>query len=168
MTPFRNNGTHSAGPSTYGSWVRTYNKLFSCKSVLTVTEPSQMKSVRMEGCHEGLFREFVGTCTVCCTLRIVEYDHWPYSPARKYSKQYQRITGVTHVTHFRRNGKYSIGPSTYEHGQFSPCPFFRCVGGGWMISVRTEGCHVGHSGELAGTVCCIYGQAILPMFINRI
>ena len=30
-----------------------------------VTEPSRMKSVRTEGCHVGLFREFVGTA--CCT-----------------------------------------------------------------------------------------------------
>ena len=129
VTPFRKNGKHSTGPSTYGSWLRTYNKLFSCKSVLTVTEPSRMKSVRMEGCHEGLFREFVGTCTVCCTLRIVEYDHWPYSPARKYSKQYQRITGVTHVTHFRRYGKYSIGPSTWaKYLRTVSFPRFRSFG----------------------------------------
>ena len=36
MTPFRRYGKHSTGPSTYGPWVRTYSKLFSCKSVLTV------------------------------------------------------------------------------------------------------------------------------------
>ena len=36
VTPFRKYGTHSTGPSTYGRWVRTYSKLFSCKSVLTV------------------------------------------------------------------------------------------------------------------------------------
>ena len=36
VTPFRKYGKHSTGPSTYGPWVRTYSKLFSCKSVLTV------------------------------------------------------------------------------------------------------------------------------------
>ena len=36
VTPFRKYGKHSTGPSTYGSWVRTYSKLFSCKFVLTV------------------------------------------------------------------------------------------------------------------------------------
>ena len=30
-----------------------------------LTEPSQMKSVHTEGCHVGLFREFV--VTACCT-----------------------------------------------------------------------------------------------------
>ena len=37
VTPFRKYGKHSTGPSTYGPWVRTYSKLFSCKSVLTVS-----------------------------------------------------------------------------------------------------------------------------------
>ena len=36
VTPFRKYGKHSTGSSTYGPWVRTYSKLFSCKSVLTV------------------------------------------------------------------------------------------------------------------------------------
>ena len=36
VTPFRKYGKHSTGPSTYGPWVRTYSKLFSCKPVLTV------------------------------------------------------------------------------------------------------------------------------------
>ena len=36
VTPFRKYGKHSTGPSTYGLWVHTYSKLFSCKSVLTV------------------------------------------------------------------------------------------------------------------------------------
>ena len=36
VTPFRKYGKHSTGPSSYGSRVRTYNKLFSSKSVLTV------------------------------------------------------------------------------------------------------------------------------------
>ena len=36
MTPFRKYGKHSIGSSTYGPWVRTYSKLFSRKSVLTV------------------------------------------------------------------------------------------------------------------------------------
>ena len=36
VTSFRKYGKHSTGPSTYGPWVRTYSKLFSSKSVLTV------------------------------------------------------------------------------------------------------------------------------------
>ena len=36
MTSPRKHGKHSTGPSTYEPWVRTYSKLFSCKSVLTV------------------------------------------------------------------------------------------------------------------------------------
>ena len=36
VTSFRKYGKHLSGPSTYGSWLRTYSKLFSCKSVLTV------------------------------------------------------------------------------------------------------------------------------------
>ena len=63
----RKYGKLSTGPSTYGPWVRTYSKLFSCKSVLTVlvTEPSRMKTVRTDGCHVYLLWEFVGTA--CCT-----------------------------------------------------------------------------------------------------
>ena len=37
VTPFHKYGKHSTGPSTYGPWVRTYNKLFSCMSVLMVS-----------------------------------------------------------------------------------------------------------------------------------
>ena len=36
VTSFRKYGKHSTAPSTYGPWVRTCSKLFSCKSVLTV------------------------------------------------------------------------------------------------------------------------------------
>ena len=39
VTPFpcfRKYGKHSTGPSIYGPWVRTYSKLFSCKSVFTI------------------------------------------------------------------------------------------------------------------------------------
>ena len=36
VTPFRKYGSHSTGLSTYGPWVRTYSKLFSCKSVPAV------------------------------------------------------------------------------------------------------------------------------------
>ena len=35
-TPFRKYGKHSTGLSTYWLWVRSYSKLFSCKSVLTI------------------------------------------------------------------------------------------------------------------------------------
>ena len=30
VTPFRKYRKHSTGPSTYGPWVHTYSKLFSC------------------------------------------------------------------------------------------------------------------------------------------
>ena len=36
VTPFRKCGKRSTGPSTYGLWVRTCSKLFSCKSALAV------------------------------------------------------------------------------------------------------------------------------------
>ena len=36
VTPFRKYGKRSTGPSTYGPWVCTHSKLFSCKSVLMV------------------------------------------------------------------------------------------------------------------------------------
>ena len=36
VTLFPKYGKHSTGPSTYGPWVRTYSKSFSCKPVLTV------------------------------------------------------------------------------------------------------------------------------------
>ena len=36
VTLFLKYGKHSTGPSTYGPWVRTYSKSFSCKPVLTV------------------------------------------------------------------------------------------------------------------------------------
>ena len=36
VTPSCTYGKHSTGPSTNRSWVRTYNRLFSCKSVLKI------------------------------------------------------------------------------------------------------------------------------------
>ena len=36
VTSFRKYGKHSTRPSTYGPCVRTYSKLFSCQSVLTL------------------------------------------------------------------------------------------------------------------------------------
>ena len=36
VTPFRKYRKRLIGPSTYEAWVRTYSKLFFCKSVLTV------------------------------------------------------------------------------------------------------------------------------------
>ena len=36
VTLFPKYGKHSTGPSTYGPWVRTYSKSFSCKPLLTV------------------------------------------------------------------------------------------------------------------------------------
>ena len=62
MTPFHKYGKHSTGPSTYGLWARTYSKLVSCPFLrFVVTESSRIKSVRTEGCHVGVSREFVGT-----------------------------------------------------------------------------------------------------------
>ena len=59
VTPFREYGKHSIGPSTYGPWVRTYSKPFSCKSV------RRAQSNEICTCHVGLFRESLGTD--CCT-----------------------------------------------------------------------------------------------------
>ena len=66
VTPFPKYRKHSTGPSTYGPWARTYSKLFSCEPILTVCSyGAQSNEICTEGCHVGLFREFVGTA--CCT-----------------------------------------------------------------------------------------------------
>ena len=68
VTPFRKYEKHLTGPSTYGPWVRIPTASFSPVSPFlrfSVTESSRMKSVRTEGCHVGLFREFVVTAS--CT-----------------------------------------------------------------------------------------------------
>ena len=49
--PFRKYGKHSTGPSIYGPWVRTYNKLFSCKSVLLVCS---YRAQSNEICYKGV------------------------------------------------------------------------------------------------------------------
>ena len=66
VTPFRKYGKHSTGPSTYGLWVRTYSKLLSCKSVLTVCRyRAQSNEIWTYGrVSRGSPREFVGTA--CC------------------------------------------------------------------------------------------------------
>ena len=75
-----------------------------------VTEPSRMKSVRTEGCHVGLIREFVGTacCTYgqsnttyylstslmmmlvedYCTMCTVSCDKWWYNETGHYFHRY--------------------------------------------------------------------------------
>ena len=82
VTPFRKKGKHSTGPSTYGLWVRTYSKLFSCKPALTVCRYGTQSN---EICTYG--RVSRGTLPrvrmyALLYLRTVEYDHsrprtWP-------------------------------------------------------------------------------------------
>ena len=67
VTPFRKYGKQSTGLVLTD---RESVPTASCSAVspflrFVVTEPSRMKSVRTEGCHAVLFREFVGTA--CCT-----------------------------------------------------------------------------------------------------
>ena len=76
------------------------------------------------------------------------------------------LSGITHVTPFRKYGKHSTGTSTYSEpvptASCSPeSPFLRFVVSepSRMKSVRTEGCHVGLFREFVGTACCTYGQS---------
>ena len=75
VTPFCKYGKHSTGPSTYRPWVRTYSKLFSCKSSLTVCS---YRALSNEICTYG--RVSLGLYPRVCRcgllyLRTVEYDH---------------------------------------------------------------------------------------------
>ena len=75
VTPFHIYGKHSTGPSTYGPWVRTYSKLFSCKSVLTVCSyRAQSNEIYTYGwvSHGSLPRVHRYGLLY---LRTVEYDH---------------------------------------------------------------------------------------------
>ena len=68
VTSFRKYGKHSTGPSTYGPWVRTYSKLFSSKSVLTVCSyRAQSNEIHAYGrvSHGSIPRVRIGTA--CCT-----------------------------------------------------------------------------------------------------
>ena len=75
VTLFRKYGKHSTGSSTYGPWVRTYSKLFSCKSVLTVCSyGAQSNEICTygrvsRGSHPRVRRYGL------LYLRTVEYDH---------------------------------------------------------------------------------------------
>ena len=76
VTLFPKYGKHSTGPSTYGPWVRTYSKSFSCKPVLTVC------SYRAQSNEIFTYGE-VSRGSVprvrrygLLYLRAVEYDHW--------------------------------------------------------------------------------------------
>ena len=75
VTPFRKYGKHSTGPSTYGAWVRTYSKLFSCKSVLTVCSyRAQANEICTYGrLSRGSLARVRGYGLPY--LRTVEYDH---------------------------------------------------------------------------------------------
>ena len=76
MTPFHKYGTHSTGPSTYRRWVRTYNKLSSCKSVLMVRS---YRAQSNEICtHERVSRGSLPRVRRygLLYLRTVEYDQW--------------------------------------------------------------------------------------------
>ena len=76
VTPFGKYGKHSTGPSAYGPWVRTYSKLFCCKSVLPVC------SYRAQSNEICMYRR-VSRGSIprvrwygLLYLRTVEYDHW--------------------------------------------------------------------------------------------
>ena len=76
VTLFPKYGKHSTRPSTYGQWVRTYSKLFSCKPVLTVC------SYRAQSNEIFTYRE-VSRGSVprvrrygLLYLRAVEYNQW--------------------------------------------------------------------------------------------
>ena len=76
VTLFPKYGKHSTGPSTYGSWLRTYSKSFSCKPVLTVC------SYRAQSNEIFTYGE-VSRGSVprvrrygLLYLRAVEYDQW--------------------------------------------------------------------------------------------
>ena len=75
VTPFCSYGKHSTGPSTYGLWVHTYSKLFSCKSVLMVcgyrSQSNEICTYRKASCG-SLLR--VRKCGLLY-LQTVEYDH---------------------------------------------------------------------------------------------
>ena len=75
VTLFRKYGKHSTGSSTYGPWVRTYSKLFSCKSVLTVCS---YRAQSNEICTYGrMSRGSLSRLRRCGLpyLRTVRYDH---------------------------------------------------------------------------------------------
>ena len=78
VTLFPKYGKHSTGPSTYGPWVRTYSKSFSCKPVLTVC------SYRAQSNEIFTYGE-VSRGSVprvrrygLLYLRAVEYDQWHF------------------------------------------------------------------------------------------
>ena len=76
VTSFRKYGKHSTAPSTYGPWVRTYSKLFSCKSVLTVcsyrTQSNEIHTYgRVSRGSIPRVRRYG-----LLYLRTVEYDQW--------------------------------------------------------------------------------------------
>ena len=81
VTLFPKYGKHSTGPSTYGPWVRTYSKSFSCKPVLTVC------SYRAQSNEIFTYGE-VSRGSVprvrrygLLYLRAVEYDHYQTDPS---------------------------------------------------------------------------------------
>ena len=77
VTSFRKYGKHSTAPCTYGPWVRTYSKLFSCKSVLTVCSyRTQSNEIHTYGRVSRGSIQRVRRYGLLY-LRTVEYDHWP-------------------------------------------------------------------------------------------
>ena len=75
VTPLRKYGKHSTGPSTYGPWVRTYSKLFSCKSVLVICSyRAQSNEIFMYWRVSSGSLPRIRRCGLLY-LRTVEYDH---------------------------------------------------------------------------------------------
>ena len=76
VTAFLKYGKHSTWPSTYGLWIRTYRKSFSCKSLLTVCcYKAQSNEICMYGRVSRGSLPRVRRYGLLY-LRTVEYDHW--------------------------------------------------------------------------------------------
>ena len=77
VTLLRKYGKYSTGPCTYGPWVRTYSKLFSCKSVLTVCSyRAQSNEIYAYGRVSRGSLPRVRRYGLLY-LRTIEYDHFP-------------------------------------------------------------------------------------------
>ena len=94
--------------------------------------------------------------------------HWSYSTVRKYNKPYgvYELSGITHVTSFRKYEKHSTGPNTFGPRIRTYSKFFSCKSVLVVCSYRAqsnENCSYGRvsrgSHPKVRTACCIYGQS---------
>ena len=129
VTPFHEYGKHSTGPSTYGPWVRTYSKLFSCKSVLRFVYRAQTNEIYTYGRVSRGSLPRVRRYGLLY-LRTVEYDQshtflscdskhgrtpftyllksiwWRESPASAYSKRRYKLTEHDDVIKWKPFSRY--------------------------------------------------------------